>query len=298
MPASRRRRSPAGSCIACCRSAARVILENLRRVFGATRARGRDRAARAGALRASVAARSASSSASAGCRAERKRRWCASRTSRRSSPRSSARQGRADPHRPFRQLGSGDRRRHRATFPQMHGRFHFVRRADQAALARRARHAPLPTRRLRRRWPSAARSIAILERLAAGDVIVFPFDQHAQPPDGIDGRVLRPSGVDVQEPRDHRARHRRAGAAGDELARARRHARAALRGAAAARSNATNVNEAIRRNTRAYNAALERLILRHPEQWYWVHRRWKIAPKSRVGRSARSAVSAGMRQAL
>lgn len=33
--------------------------------------------------------------------------------------------------------------------------------------------------------------------------------------------------------------------------------------------------EAIRLNTRAFNAELERLILRHPEQWYWVHRRWK-----------------------
>ena len=32
-----------------------------------------------------------------------------------------------------------------------------------------------------------------------------------------------------------------------------------------------------RRNTRAYNAALERLVLRHPEQWWWVHRRWKAA---------------------
>ena len=38
-----------------------------------------------------------------------------------------------------------------------------------------------------------------------------------------------------------------------------------------------DVNEAIRRNTRAYNAALERIILRHPEQWWWVHRRWKAA---------------------
>ena len=37
-----------------------------------------------------------------------------------------------------------------------------------------------------------------------------------------------------------------------------------------------NMNEAIRRNTRAYNAALERLVLRHPEQWWWVHRRWKV----------------------
>jgi lauroyl/myristoyl acyltransferase len=38
-----------------------------------------------------------------------------------------------------------------------------------------------------------------------------------------------------------------------------------------------NTNEAIRKTTRAFNAALERLILRHPEQWYWVHRRWKAA---------------------
>ena len=34
--------------------------------------------------------------------------------------------------------------------------------------------------------------------------------------------------------------------------------------------------EAIRLNTRSYNAALERMLLRHPEQWIWMHRRWKI----------------------
>ena len=38
-----------------------------------------------------------------------------------------------------------------------------------------------------------------------------------------------------------------------------------------------NANEAIRCNTRAYNAALERFILQHPEQWLWAHRRWKEA---------------------
>ena len=38
------------------------------------------------------------------------------------------------------------------------------------------------------------------------------------------------------------------------------------------------VSEEIRRNTRAYNATLEILVLRHPEQWFWVHRRWKLAP--------------------
>ena len=37
-----------------------------------------------------------------------------------------------------------------------------------------------------------------------------------------------------------------------------------------------DTNEAIRRNTRAYNEALERLVLRHPEQYFWLHRRWKL----------------------
>ncbi|HEX5865966.1 MAG TPA: hypothetical protein VF014_17200, partial [Casimicrobiaceae bacterium] len=47
-----------------------------------------------------------------------------------------------------------------------------------------------------------------------------------------------------------------------------------------------NTNDAIRANTRAYNATLERLILARPEQWYWVHRRWKrIDPSARVRRA-------------
>lgn len=31
----------------------------------------------------------------------------------------------------------------------------------------------------------------------------------------------------------------------------------------------------IARNTKLFNEALERIILRHPEQWIWMHRRWK-----------------------
>ncbi|CEK12149.1 lysophospholipid acyltransferase family protein [Legionella hackeliae] len=34
--------------------------------------------------------------------------------------------------------------------------------------------------------------------------------------------------------------------------------------------------EAIYNNTLRYNQKLEELILAHPEQWWWVHRRWKI----------------------
>lgn len=30
--------------------------------------------------------------------------------------------------------------------------------------------------------------------------------------------------------------------------------------------------------TRAMNASLERLIEKHPEQWFWIHRRWKDRP--------------------
>jgi lauroyl/myristoyl acyltransferase len=50
-----------------------------------------------------------------------------------------------------------------------------------------------------------------------------------------------------------------------------------------------NTGEAIRRNTRAYNAVLERVILRCPEQWYWVHRRWKAAASK--PRKTRDAVT-------
>ena len=53
-----------------------------------------------------------------------------------------------------------------------------------------------------------------------------------------------------------------------------------------------NTSEAIRRNTRAYNAALERAILRRPEQWYWVHRRWKaVAPSRTHAAQAHDAVT-------
>jgi lauroyl/myristoyl acyltransferase len=36
-----------------------------------------------------------------------------------------------------------------------------------------------------------------------------------------------------------------------------------------------NADEAIRGNTLAFNRALEHLVLRHPEQWHWMQRRWK-----------------------
>jgi len=46
-----------------------------------------------------------------------------------------------------------------------------------------------------------------------------------------------------------------------------------------------DVGEEIRANTRLFNVALERMILRHPEQWWWVHRRWKEWPARKKRRA-------------
>ena len=43
--------------------------------------------------------------------------------------------------------------------------------------------------------------------------------------------------------------------------------------------------DAVKAITARYTAALERLIRRHPEQYFWLHRRWKSQPAKRVGRA-------------
>jgi KDO2-lipid IV(A) lauroyltransferase len=40
--------------------------------------------------------------------------------------------------------------------------------------------------------------------------------------------------------------------------------------------------DAVKAITERYTAALERLIRRHPEQYFWLHRRWKSQPKTRA----------------
>ncbi len=130
---------------------------------------------------------------------------------------------------------------------------------------------------------------AILERLEAGDLVVFPFDQHASPPDGIavdffghpagtfkslaimalaTGAPVVPASSWREPDGSHVLRFEEA----------------------LPLVECDKVNEEIRRNTRAYNAMLEILVLRHPEQWFWVHRRWKLAPapEGREGQAAQA----------
>lgn len=40
--------------------------------------------------------------------------------------------------------------------------------------------------------------------------------------------------------------------------------------------DAPETKASLLKNTRTYNQALEHMILAHPEQWMWVHKRWKL----------------------
>jgi phosphopantetheine--protein transferase-like protein len=164
-----------------------------------------------------------------------------------------------------------------ANFPEMRGKFHFVRRAIKPMWLDR-----LVTRRFNKAgfgvFPKRGSLDMMLERLEAGEVIVFPFDQHARPPDGIEVEffghpawtfkslaiIALATGAPVlpaaawREPDGHHVLRFEEPMAPIEC---------------------ENTSEAIRRNTRAYNRILEGLIVRHPEQWYWVHRRWKHVAK-------------------
>jgi KDO2-lipid IV(A) lauroyltransferase len=44
--------------------------------------------------------------------------------------------------------------------------------------------------------------------------------------------------------------------------------------------------DAVRAITERFSAALERLVRRHPEQYFWLHRRWKHQPAPKKGKKA------------
>ncbi|CAG0961226.1 Lipid A biosynthesis lauroyltransferase [Burkholderiales bacterium] len=162
-------------------------------------------------------------------------------------------------------------------FPEARGRFHFVRRAIKPRWLE-----ALVTRRFERAGfgvlPKRGSLDALVGRLEAGDLVVFPFDQHARGRDGVVVEFFgHPAGT-------FRSLAIIAAATGAPVVPA-----ASWRepdGSHVLRFEeplepvtCDDAKEEIARNTRAYNAALERLVVRHPEQWWWVHRRWKATPR-------------------
>jgi KDO2-lipid IV(A) lauroyltransferase len=158
-------------------------------------------------------------------------------------------------------------------FPELRGRFHFVRRPVKPKWLD-----DMVNRRFERAgfgvFGKRASLDGMLSRLEAGDLIVFPFDQHARGGDGIrvdffgepagTFRALALIALATGAPVLPAASWREPG--GRHVVRFED---------ALEPIDCDDVDEAIRRNTRMYNEAIERLVLRHPEQWYWVHKRWK-----------------------
>jgi len=164
-------------------------------------------------------------------------------------------------------------------FPQYRSLFHFVRRPLKPRLLNQ-----LVTRRFHRAGfgvlPKRGSLDTILELLAGGAIIVYVFDQHAGKPDGIavdffgqpagtfksvallaltTGAAVIPAYSRREPDGSHVLRFE------DELP----------------LIECEDIGEAVRLNTRAYNEVLERMLLRHPEQWIWMHRRWKLPPAPR-----------------
>ena len=158
-------------------------------------------------------------------------------------------------------------------FPQVKGRIHFLRRPIKPKWL---------SDLLTRRFNQAGFGVVgrrgsleeIVDTLEKGDAIVFPFDQYARKPEGIEVEFFGHG----------------AGTYKSMAVLALSTGAPVMPAASWREPDGTHVlkfwpplnpivdpdvGTEIHKNTRAYNQALELAIVRHPEQWWWVHRRWK-----------------------
>jgi lauroyl/myristoyl acyltransferase/phosphopantetheinyl transferase (holo-ACP synthase) len=171
-------------------------------------------------------------------------------------------------------------------FPQLRNRIHMLRRKLWPQLlydvmANRLRQAGIGVLFKRGTLDT------LLERLAAAEVVVFVLDQHAGGRDGVEVEffghpawvfrspavIARATGAAVVPANSWRAPDGRHVVRFED---------------AVPFIDCDDPDECIRRNTRAYVAAVERFILRHPEQWgMWMHRMWKGPPSEVAARLPR-----------
>ena len=160
-------------------------------------------------------------------------------------------------------------------FPQYRDRLHILRRPINPALLDR-----FITRRFRRAGLEVIPKRGSLDHLLAclqrGDAVVFIMDQHAGGRDGVlvdffghpawTFRSLAVIALSTGAPVVPATAWREADGT-----------HVLSFGEALSTIDHVKPGEAIRANTQLYNRALERIIRRHPEQWIWMHRRWKDA---------------------
>jgi len=162
-------------------------------------------------------------------------------------------------------------------FPQIKGHIHFLRRPIKPKWL---------SNLLTNRFKKAGFGVVgrrgsleeIVETLERGDAIVFPFDQYARRPEGIEVEFFGYAAG------TYKSMALIALATGAPV----------LPAASWREPDGTHVlrflppitpivdddvGSEIKRNTRAFNQALELAIVRHPEQWWWMHRRWKNQTK-------------------
>ncbi len=158
-------------------------------------------------------------------------------------------------------------------FPEYRHRSHVIRRPIRLAWIEK-----LVTGRYRRAGfsvvPKTGSLACILERVLSGAIMVFTLDQHAAAKDGVMvdffghparsfkglALVARRTGAPVLPLRFWRDPD------GTQVLRFE---------APLPEVDGASLEEVVRASTQAYNHELERFILEHPEQWIWMHRRWK-----------------------
>lgn len=157
--------------------------------------------------------------------------------------------------------------------PEARGKFSFVRRP----LKPQWFEALINSRFEKAGFSSLAKTgsmEAILDSLEQGNAIVFPFDQHTSGRGSIrveffghqvgTFRSLALLALSSGAPVIPAASWREAN--GQHVLRFEEPLKLVQH---------PDAKEEIRLNTRLFNEALERMILRHPDQWWWVHRRFR-----------------------
>jgi KDO2-lipid IV(A) lauroyltransferase len=163
-----------------------------------------------------------------------------------------------------------------ANFKQFHGQFHFIRRTLNNKMIERF---------LFRRYHRAGLHIIpkqnalsqVCDALDQNHAVIFVLDQHAT----LENR----DGIAVEFFGKKAGTYR-------SLASFARHTGVPVVPAASYRletgrhvlefydpivfQDYDSTTESLYQNTLAYNQALERIILAHPEQWLWLHKRWKL----------------------